>query len=124
LAQPAQEPVAYENELLNRLAVALHDAVLIRIGGDDEATWQAIARIDKLVAKYTSDANSPAAPVQGQTVYLGDEPAWNDQFEAWWENHGQLCRAGGGDYEKTFAFRAYEAALTTPPAQPAHNLVT
>jgi hypothetical protein len=63
----------------------------------------------------------PAAPVQGQTVYSGDEPAWNDQFEAWWENHGQLCRAGGGDYEKTFAFRAYEAALTTPPAQPAQE---
>ena len=31
-------------------------------------------------------------------------------FEAWWEKEGQFCRAGGGDYEKTFAFRAYEAA--------------
>ena len=31
-------------------------------------------------------------------------------FEAWWEAHGQFCRAGGGDYEKTFAFRAWEAA--------------
>lgn len=33
-----------------------------------------------------------------------------EAFEAWWEKEGQFCRAGGGDYEKTFAFRAYEAA--------------
>ena len=32
------------------------------------------------------------------------------RFETWWEQHGQFCRAGGGDYEKTFAFRAWEAA--------------
>ncbi|WP_157497447.1 hypothetical protein [Diaphorobacter sp. J5-51] len=32
-------------------------------------------------------------------------------FEAWWNQHGQFCRAGGGDYEKTFAFRAWEAAV-------------
>ena len=31
-------------------------------------------------------------------------------FEAWWEAHGQYCRAGGGEYEKTFAFSAWEAA--------------
>lgn len=33
-----------------------------------------------------------------------------EAFEAWWEEEGQFCRAGGGDYEKTFAFRAYEAS--------------
>lgn len=33
-----------------------------------------------------------------------------ERFEAWWEAHGQHCRAGGGEYEKTFAFRAWEAA--------------
>ena len=31
-------------------------------------------------------------------------------FEAWWQQHGQFCRAGGGQYEKTFAFHAWEAA--------------
>jgi hypothetical protein len=50
-----------------------------------------------------------------QTIYLDDGPDWNDRFEAWWESHGQFCGAGGGSYEKTFAFRAYEAALSTPP---------
>ena len=33
-------------------------------------------------------------------------------FEAWWAKHGQFCRAGGGEYEKTFAFRAWQAATT------------
>jgi len=33
-------------------------------------------------------------------------------FDEWWEKHGQFCRAGGGDYEKTFAFRAWEAATS------------
>lgn len=32
-------------------------------------------------------------------------------FEAWWESDGQYCRSGGGSYEKTFAYRAYEAAI-------------
>jgi hypothetical protein len=30
-------------------------------------------------------------------------------FEEWWKAQGQFCRAGGGDYEKTFAYRAYQA---------------
>jgi hypothetical protein len=63
--------VADEDEFSNGLALALHDAVLIRIGKDDEATQQAIARIDKLVAKYTSDATPPAAP--RQLVWLSRE---------------------------------------------------
>ena len=33
-------------------------------------------------------------------------------FDEWWQAHGQYCRAGGGEYEKTFAFRAWEAATS------------
>ena len=42
-------------------------------------------------------------------------------FEAWWEREGQFCRAGGGDYEKTFAFSAWNARATqaSAPADPA-----
>ena len=55
--QPAQQPLTDEMaELINGLAMALHDAVLIRIGMDDEATRQAIRRIDNLAAKYTGEA--------------------------------------------------------------------
>ena len=38
-------------------------------------------------------------------------PELESAFEAWWESDGQYCRAGGGSYEKTFAYRGYEAAL-------------
>lgn len=37
------------------------------------------------------------------------------EFELWWQEHGQYCRAGGGPYEKTFAYRAWEAALQSGP---------
>ena len=49
---PQRKPLTDEEELSNGLAMALHDAVLIRIGANDEATQQATARIDKLVNKY------------------------------------------------------------------------
>ncbi|WP_425327891.1 hypothetical protein [Pseudomonas nitroreducens] len=29
------------------------------------------------------------------------------EFMTWWEEHGQYCRSGGGDYERTFAFQAW-----------------
>ncbi|WP_114969394.1 hypothetical protein [Rhodoferax ferrireducens] len=32
------------------------------------------------------------------------------EFEAWWQTDGQYSRAGGGDYEKTFAFNAWQAS--------------
>jgi hypothetical protein len=51
-----RQPLTDKEELSNGLAIALHDAMLIRIGRDDEATRQAISRIDKLVAKYTNEA--------------------------------------------------------------------
>lgn len=39
-----------------------------------------------------------------------DRDAQEEPFEEWWEKHGQFCRAGGGDYEKTFAWNAWCAA--------------
>ena len=53
---PQRKPLTDEEELSNGLAMALHDAVLIRIGANDEATQQATARIDKLVNKYKIEA--------------------------------------------------------------------
>lgn len=36
------------------------------------------------------------------------------EFESWWQENGQFCRAGGGDYEKTFAYRAWQASRRAP----------
>lgn len=49
----------------------------------------------RLVTLYTTPVREQSAPAD---------------FETWWEQHGQFCRAGGGDYEKTFAYRAWQAA--------------
>lgn len=49
-----------------------------------------------------------AAPAP-QAQAAGHELA--DLFESWWSKHGQFCRAGGGDYEKSFAWAAWNAAL-------------
>lgn len=38
------------------------------------------------------------------------------EFEAWWESDGQYIRAGGGQYEKSFAYAAWLAARRAPPA--------
>lgn len=41
------------------------------------------------------------------------------EFEEWWESDGKYCRAGGGDYERTFAHEAWQAASATLAQQPA-----
>ena len=46
-----------------------------------------------------------------------------ESFELWWEKSGQFSRAGGGSYEKTFAYNAWlaakaEAAPSTPAGEP------
>lgn len=38
-------------------------------------------------------------------------PDLEEEFPTWWENHGQYIRAGGGQYEISFAYGAYRDAL-------------
>jgi hypothetical protein len=101
-----QEPVAFYWEPSDDVVLAKH--------------WTADKPPEGWTPLYTTlpaaQRTEPAQPVTGEKIYLDDGPEWNSRFEAWWTAHGQFCRAGGGDYEKTFAFRAYEAALATPPA--------
>jgi hypothetical protein len=40
-------------------------------------------------------------------TYATPAAPFKDEFQVWWEDHGQFCRAGGGDYERTFAFQAW-----------------
>ncbi|HFD3737254.1 TPA: hypothetical protein ACF4EW_004890, partial [Pseudomonas aeruginosa] len=64
---------------------------------------------------------------QAEGAHVPDE-VFAGVFAEWWEEEGQYCRAGGGDYERTFAFQAWRhlyplllqarAALAQPsPAQ-------
>ncbi|MDH0906474.1 hypothetical protein N5C65_03355 [Pseudomonas aeruginosa] len=43
---------------------------------------------------------------QAEGAHVPDE-VFAGVFSEWWEEEGQYCRAGGGDYERTFAFQAW-----------------
>ncbi|HIE5586873.1 TPA: hypothetical protein ACXNQX_005479 [Pseudomonas aeruginosa] len=49
---------------------------------------------------------SPAQAEQAEGAHVPDE-VFAGVFAEWWEEEGQYCRAGGGDYERTFAFQAW-----------------
>ncbi|HCF6372860.1 TPA: hypothetical protein NIH98_001843 [Pseudomonas aeruginosa] len=49
---------------------------------------------------------SPAQAEQVEGAHVPDE-VFAGVFAEWWEEEGQYCRAGGGDYERTFAFQAW-----------------
>lgn len=72
--------------------MALHDAVLIRIGGNDEATRQACARIDKLVDKYRAE-NPDIKPAQPSKPWVELTPA--EVHDIWCCNHTpqEICDA-------------------------------
>ena len=38
---------------------------------------------------------------------LDQQAIWANEFDQWWENEGQYQRAGGGQYERTFAWWAW-----------------
>ncbi|WP_180006327.1 MULTISPECIES: hypothetical protein [unclassified Acinetobacter] len=38
---------------------------------------------------------------------LDQHAIWADEFDQWWENEGQYQRAGGGQYERSFAWWAW-----------------
>ncbi|SED32968.1 hypothetical protein SAMN05216178_6808 [Pseudomonas saponiphila] len=35
------------------------------------------------------------------------DDVFESEFQSWWETEGQYVRAGGGDYEKSFAYQAW-----------------
>ncbi|MHA3054841.1 hypothetical protein E0H77_00625 [Acinetobacter sp. ANC 4633] len=38
---------------------------------------------------------------------LDQQAVWAEEFDHWWEDEGQYHRAGGGQYERTFAWWAW-----------------
>lgn len=56
--------------------------------------------------RVLAEPKPAAQPETVEKLVLSDE-AFVAEFEAWWESDGQYVRAGGGDYEKSFAFQAW-----------------
>jgi len=46
-------------------------------------------------------------PSAGDSLTSEPDEVFAAEFSAWWEGHGQFCRAGGGTYERSFAFEAW-----------------
>ena len=84
-----------------------------------EALSLEVARLNRVKFSLAEKAAAHADNCAVCRIQLAERPApvaevmpeFESAFEAWWESDGQYCRAGGGSYEKTFAYRAYEAAL-------------
>lgn len=83
---------------------------------DQAAKPEALAPVlaDKCGAKLTGSVERVPAPQAREQRVAGPadaDAAFADDFEVWWEAEGKFCRAGGGDYEKTFAFQAWRHLL-------------
>ncbi|MCS7591178.1 hypothetical protein N0373_23615 [Pseudomonas aeruginosa] len=138
---------SYRSALSGALETA-HPAVE-QAGGDERAAFELFVRKHcgmpahiavNWDAKFTNDAwegwkaraalaqPSPVQAEQAEGAHVPDE-VFAAVFAEWWEEEGQYCRAGGGDYERTFAFQAWRhlyplllqdrAALAQPSPAPA-----
>jgi hypothetical protein len=96
-----------------------------------EAMKQALEALEYHTAQtrpitQTQDAITALRTAIEQAEKQEPEDVTELAFEAWWLRSGQFLRAGGGDYEKTFAYHAWleSLACTTPPAAPVQEPVT
>lgn len=88
-----------------------HDGDLLLLVGE---TTTLVAKVGTPLWEAIVSAATPPAPAAPVNV------AASKEFDEWWDQSGQFIRAGGGDYEKTFAFNAWNAALAaTQQAEPA-----
>lgn len=60
--------------------------------------------VELIAANLFRQHPEQAEGAQGERV---PDEAFEAEFMTWWEEHGQYCRSGGGDYERTFAFQAW-----------------
>ncbi|MEN1209633.1 hypothetical protein [Pseudomonas aeruginosa] len=125
----------------------MNKALVEQAGGDERAAFELFVRKHcgmpahiavNWDAKFTNDAwegwkaraalePSPVQAEQAEGAHVPDE-VFAGVFAEWWEEEGQYCRAGGGDYERTFAFQAWRhlyplllqarAALAQPSPAP------
>jgi len=64
---------------------------------------------DNFEIQYLIAAPQPAEqqPSADDSLTPVPDELFAAEFSAWWEQHGQFCRSGGGEYERTFAFEAW-----------------
>ena len=104
------------DSLINGFEMLVHDSRVPNEVSQECAAVLIEARKIMTILLATAQPAADGEHVPGE-VFQGE-------FQAWWEEHGQYCRAGGGDYERAFAFQAWRhlypmlmrarAALSSP----------
>lgn len=92
---------------LSELGLALHDA----------AKWESLyrnehstcTRLLDTMTGFRKERDALQKRLTGPVAIA--MPDLEEEFPTWWENHGQYIRAGGGQYEISFAYGAYRDAL-------------
>ena len=80
-----------------------------------EAKQKPVAMVDAGDDGYFAEILPDCSVSVGEMLYAFpplniDPELWKPSFDQWWNAHGQYLRAGGGQYEKTFGYHAWEAA--------------
>lgn len=82
---------------------ASHNAVNVEL--DNPAPWSALPMGARVAIRPLQPAEQQPSACDSLTS-VPDE-VFAAEFAVWWDEHGQFCRAGGGTYERTFAFEAW-----------------
>ncbi|HHN2095679.1 TPA: hypothetical protein ACRNYL_001159 [Pseudomonas aeruginosa] len=132
LVHPCPAHPAVEQAGGDERVIGWRERILAAHPNSDPGFWTDALLVEHMAAEIADlraalAQPSPAQAEQAEGAHVPDE-VFAGVFAEWWEEEGQYCRAGGGDYERTFAFQAWRhlyplllqdrAALAQPsPAQ-------
>ncbi|HIE0563727.1 TPA: hypothetical protein ACXJFD_002036 [Pseudomonas aeruginosa] len=132
LRWPCPKHPAVEQAGGDERVIGWRERILAAHPNSDPGFWPDALLVEHMAAEIADLRAALAQPSQAQAeqaegAHVPDE-VFAGVFAEWWEEEGQYCRAGGGDYERTFAFQAWRhlyplllqarAALAQPsPAQ-------
>ncbi|EOX9008916.1 hypothetical protein ACPW6H_005558, partial [Pseudomonas aeruginosa] len=91
--------------------IGWRERILAAHPNSDPGFWPDALLVEHMAAEIADLRAALAQPSQAQAeqaegAHVPDE-VFAGVFAEWWEEEGQYCRAGGGDYERTFAFQAW-----------------
>ncbi|EPR5019292.1 TPA: hypothetical protein ACRMKO_000579 [Pseudomonas aeruginosa] len=106
---PEQESV--EQAGGDERVIGWRERILAAHPNSDPGFWTDALLVEHMAAEIADLRAALAQPSQAQAeqaegAHVPDEVSAG-VFAEWWEEEGQYCRAGGGDYERTFAFQAW-----------------
>lgn len=117
------EHVMEENEKLRAALRKIIERCELFINDEADMRTHSIEALMGIAEDALSQQAEPAPAQDEREAHVPDN-VFQQEFQTWWEDHGQFCRSGGGDYERTFAFQAWRhlypmllQARATRPAQ-------